>query len=243
MLSGLSTAAAGMAAQQQRIDAIANDLANVNTTGYKQLRVGFRDLLYNAQGDVAGPEVRAGAGARADIIGRSQAQGVLKRTDLPLDLAIEGQGYFQVRRADGTLALTRDGSFRVDAQRRLTTQDGLLVAPPIRLPANVALDEVAIGRDGTVRARGQVLGRLQLVTVPAPDGLRPTGDNRFEVTAASGPVQPATGTIVQGALEGSNVDLAGAMVDMMGAQRAFQLAARAVELQDRMLEVANQVKR
>lgn len=243
MLQGLYSAAAGMAAQQQRIDGVSNDLANVNTTGYKEVRVGFRDLLYNAQGDEAGAEVRAGAGARADIVGRSQAQGVLKQTEQPLDLAIEGRGYFQVTRPDGAVALTRDGNFRLDAQRRLTTQDGLLVTPPITVPADATLEDVSIGRDGAVRAGNRQVGQIQLVSVANPDGLQPTGDNRFTVTAASGPAQAAGGTITQGALEGSNVDMGDAMVEMMTAQRAFQLASRAIEMQDRMMEIANQVKR
>jgi flagellar basal-body rod protein FlgG len=243
MLQGLYSAAAGMAAQQQRIDGVSNDLANVNTTGYKQVRVGFRDLLYNAQGDQAGAEVRAGAGARADFIGRSQAQGVLKQTEQPLDLAIQGQGFFQVRRADGTVALTRDGNFRLDAQRRLTTQDGALVTPPIALPADATLDDISFGSDGAVRVGDRQVGQLRLVRVANPDGLRATGDNRFVVTEASGPAVAADARITQGALEGSNVDMGNAMVEMMTAQRSFQLASKAIEMQDQMMEIANQVKR
>lgn len=244
MLQGLYSAAAGMAAQQQRIDGVSNDLANVNTTGYKQVRVGFRDLLYNAQGDEAGAEVRAGAGARADFIGRSQAQGVVRTTEQPLDVAIQGRGFFQVTRPDGTQALTRDGNFRLDADRRLTTQDGALVTPPITVPAGATLENVTIAADGAVRVGNQLVGQLQLVDVANPDGLQATGDNRFTVTAESGPAQAAAGaTLTQGALEGSNVDMGNAMVEMMTAQRSFQLASRAIEMQDRMMEIANQVKR
>jgi flagellar basal-body rod protein FlgG len=246
MLQGLYSAAAGMAAQQQRIDGVANDLANVNTTGYKHVRVGFRDLLYNTQGGAAGAEVRGGAGAAASFIGRSQAQGVLQTTEQPLDLAIQGDGFFGVRRADGTLALTRDGNFRLDARGRLTTRDGLLLEPGITVPAGTPLDRVSIAADGTLRvAAGNPLGRIQLVTVTSPDGLNPLGDNRFAVTPASGPVRGVTNatSLRQGALEGSNVDMSDAMVDMMNAQRAFQLASRAIEMQDQMLEIANQVKR
>jgi flagellar basal-body rod protein FlgG len=246
MLQGLYSAAAGMAAQQQRIDGVANDLANVSTTGYKHVRVGFRDLLYNSQGDQAGPTVTAGAGAAATFFGRSQAQGALITTDQPLDVAIQGSGWFQVRTADGQLALTRDGAFRIDAQGRLGTADGALLEPPIRFPQGTPIDRVSIATDGTVRINGgQRLGQIQLVTVTAADGLRPLGDNRFVVTPESGPARPAGGDaqLLQGRLEGSNVDMSDAMVDMMNAQRAFQLASRAIHMQDQMLEVANQVKR
>lgn len=245
MLQGLYSAAAGMAAQQQRIDGVSNDLANVNTTGYKHVRVGFRDLLYNSQGDMAGASVDAGAGAAASFIGRSQAQGALQTTEQPLDLAIAGSGFFQVRLADGTTALTRDGSFRLDDRGRLTTTDGALVQPGIQVPLNTPVDRIAIGKDGTVRAGGRAIGRVQLVTVTAPDGLRPLGDNRFAVTAESGPARAAgnDSQILQGRLEGSNVEMSDAMVDMMNAQRAYQLASRAIHMQDQMMEIANQVKR
>jgi flagellar basal-body rod protein FlgG len=245
MLEGLYSAAAGMAAQQQRIDGVSNDLANVNTTGYKHVRVGFRDLLYNPQGREAGATVTAGAGAAATFVGRSQAQGALQTTEQPLDLAIAGPGFFQVRTEDGNLALTRDGSFRVDSTGRLCSSDGALVQPPIQLPQGTPIDRVAIGKDGTVRAGGQTVGRIQLVNVTAPDGLRALGDNRFEVTAESGPaVATGNGTqVLQGRLEGSNVSMSDAMVDMINAQRAYQLASRAIHMQDQMMEVANQVKR
>lgn len=245
MLQGLYSAAAGMAAQQQRIDGVANDLANVNTTGYKHVRVGFRDLLYSSQGDQAGASVDAGAGAAASFVGRSQAQGTLQTTEQPLDLAIAGSGFFQVRTEDGRTVLTRDGGFRLDNNGRIATADGALLQPQIQVPLNTPIDRIAIGQDGTVRANNQVVGRIQLVNVTAPDGLRPLGDNRFEVTAESGPAGAAgnDSSILQGRLEGSNVDMADSMVDMMNAQRAFQLASRAIHMQDQMLEVANGVKR
>jgi flagellar basal-body rod protein FlgG len=247
MLAGLYSAAAGMAAQQTRIDGVANDLANTSTTGYKHVRVGFRDLLYGAQGDSAGPTVLAGSGAAAAFIGRAQAQGPLQPTGQPLDLAVQGPGFFQVRRADGTLALTRDGSFRLDATGRLTTKDGHLVEPGITLPRGTTAEQLGIAADGTVRAgTGAPLGRIQLGTVAAPDGLRALGANLFEATADSGPttpLAPGASEIRQGALEGSNVDVADAMVDMIDAQRSFQLASKAIQMQDQMMDVANQVKR
>lgn len=245
MLTGLYSAAAGMAAQQTRIDGVANDLANSSTTGYKRVRVGFRDLLYASPGAHAGASVLTGAGAAASFVGRGQAQGPLQRTERPLDLAIQGPGFFQVRRADGTLALTRDGSFRLDSLGRLTTASGELVVPPIRVPRGASPDQLSVAADGTVRVgNGPALGRLALVTVPAPDGLRALGGNLFVATDASGPARAVgAGTIVQGALEGSNVDVADAMVDLINAQRSFQLASKAVQIQDEMLEIANQVRR
>ena len=246
MLEGLYSAAAGMFAQQQRIDGVANDLANSSTTGYKHVRVGFRDLLYSAQGGAAGPTVMAGAGAAAGFIGRSQEQGALQSTGQPLDLAIQGPGFFQGERADGSLALTRDGSLRLDATGRLTTKGGDLVQPQITVPSGTTPDQLSIAADGTVRVGpGAPLGRIELVTVPAPDGLRSLGDNLFAATAESGqPTAAGTDTTLrQGALEGSNVDVGDAMVDMIDAQRSFQLASKAIQMQDQMLEIANQVKR
>ena len=246
MLEGLYSAAAGMNAQQQRIDGVANDLANTSTTGYKHVRVGFRDLLYSAQGGGAGPTVLAGAGAAAGFIGRSQEQGALQTTGQPLDVAIQGPGFFQVRRPDGSIALTRDGSLRLDATGRLTTKDGDLIQPQITVPRGTTEDQVSIGADGTVRVgTGRALGRIELVTVPSPDGLQPLGGNLFAAGAQSG--QPTAAgndtSLRQGVLEGSNVDVGDAMVDMIDAQRSFQLASKAIQMQDQMLEIANQVKR
>ncbi len=246
MLEGLYSAAAGMAAQQQRIDGVSNDLANASTTGYKHVRVGFRDLLYNAQGGAAGPTVLAGAGAAAGFIGRSQEQGALQTTDQPLDVAIQGPGFLQVKRPDGSLALTRDGSLRLDADGRLTTKDGLIVQPQITVPRGTAPDQLSIAADGTVRAgAGRALGRIDLVTVRSPDGLQALGGNLFAANAQSGAATPAgpDTSLRQGVLEGSNVDVGDAMVDMIDAQRSFQMTSKAIQMQDQMLEVANQVKR
>lgn len=247
MLEGLYSAAAGMAAQQQRIDGVANDLANTSTPGYKHVRIGFRDLLYSKQGNGAGDTVMAGSGSAADFIGRSQGQGSLQSTDQPLDVAVQGPGWFRVKLADGSTALTRDGGLRLDTEGRLATKDGALLDPQIKVPAGTAAQDVSIGPDGTVRVGdGRALGRIQLVTVPAPDGLLSIGENRFQVTAASGAIKDlpdGTSTLKQGALEGSNVDIGDAMVDMIDAQRSFQLASKAIQMQDQMLEIANQVKR
>ena len=240
MLEGLYSAAAGMAAQQQRMDTVANDLANVNTNGYKRTRVAFRDLLYvrDASGNVS-----AGAGAAATPIGRGFAPGSTRETGNPLDLAIQGDGFLTVRLADGTQALTRDGSLRLDSRGRLITQRGDLVQPLITVPAGTKESDVKVAADGTVTANNRQIGRLQLVTVRSTEGLQPIGDSLFRATAASGPAQalPAA-RIMQGAVEASNVDVADVMTEMMDAQRSFQLASKAVQMQDQLLQIANGVK-
>jgi len=238
------SAAAGMAAQQQRLDALSNDVANVNTTGYKRVRVAFRDLLYTPE-RLATQGITEGAGSAATIVGRGHAQGSLQRTEEPLDVAIHGPGFLRMRRADGTEILTRDGNLRVDAQGRLGSERGDLVQPEIRLPEGASPADLKIAPDGRVTLAGRELGRLQIVTVASPDGLRALGDNGFEATAASGAVRaaPATTTLEQGALEGSNVDMGDAMAEMMEAQRAYEMASRAIQAQDRAAEIANAIKR
>jgi flagellar basal-body rod protein FlgG len=244
MLEGLHAAAAGMNAQQRRLDAVANDIANVSTTGYKRVRIGFRDLLYQSPGQGAGAGVTTGNGAAADVIGRSFAAGALRRTDRPLDLAISGPGFLQVRLPDGRLALTRDGNLHPGPDGRLRTAAGALLEPPVTLPPG-AENDVAVAADGTVRVAGREAGRIALVTVAAPGALAPVAGNAFLPTPGSGaPAAAGAGSRVeQGALEGSNVDLADAMVDMIDAQRSFQLASRAIQMQDEMMGIANGVRR
>jgi flagellar basal-body rod protein FlgG len=240
MLEGLYSAAAGMQAQQQRIDSVANDLANVNTNGYKHTRVAFRDLLY--VNDASG-NVHSGAGAAATTIGRGFTQGAMRETGNPLDVAIEGEGFLRVRRADGTDALTRDGSLRIDPRGRLTTQRGELVQPAITVPAGTNESAVSIGADGTVSANNRPVGRIQLVNVRSPESLDVIGENLYRTTAASGAATTAAGArLTQGSIEASNVDVGDSMTEMIDAQRSFQLASRAVQMQDQMLQIANQVK-
>jgi flagellar basal-body rod protein FlgG len=245
MLSGLNTAAAGMAAQQQRMDAVANDLANANTTGYKHQRVGFRDLVYEQTGRSSAQGVRTGSGAAAVDAGRAFAQGSLQRTDRTLDVAIQGEGFLRVRLADGRDALTRDGGLHIDGNRRLVTATGALVQPAITIPEGVAEDQISIGADGTVLANRQRVGKLDVLTVRSTQGLLSIGDNAFVATAASGaPVAAPQATVLsQGALEASNTDMASAMVEMIESQRAFQLASKAITTADEMMGIANQVKR
>lgn len=245
MLEGLNSAAAGMAAQRQRLEAVANDLANTNTAGYKSVRVGFRDLVYSQAGKPSADGVRTGAGTAAVDAGRSTAQGALLRTDRPLDVAIQGPGFLQVTLPDGRRALTRDGGLHVDGTGRLSNAMGALITPPITIPRGTAPDDVNIAADGRVTAGGRQLGRLELVDVAAPQLLSPAGDNAFLVTAGSGAAGPArrATTLTQGALETSNVNTAEAMVAMIEAQRSFELASKAIHTADQMMEIANGVKR
>jgi flagellar basal-body rod protein FlgG len=241
MLEGLYAAAAGMEAQQQQLDSVGNDLANASTTGYKAERVAFRDLLYN-QVNVAGTATTEGAGAAAQTIGRDQAQGAIQSTGNPLDLAIEGPGFFTVKRSDGTVALTRDGSLQVNAKGQLTTTEGNLLDPPITLPKGSSPSEVAISPDGTVHVGTKTIGKIALVTVASPDHLLAAGSNLFSASASSGRPRPTAGaTIQQGALEGSNVDVGNDMVQMMGAQRSYQLESSAIQTENQMLSIANQL--
>ena len=245
MLSGLNTAAAGMAAQQQRMDAVANDLANANTTGYKHQRVGFRDLVYEQTGRSSAQGVRTGSGAAAVDAGRAFAQGVLQRTDRTLDVAIQGEGFLRVRLPDGRDALTRDGGLHIDGNRQLVTATGAIVQPAITVPEGVAEDQITIGPDGAVLANRQQIGKLDVLTVRSTQGLLSVGDNAFIATAASGPATaaPQSTVVTQGALEASNTDMAEAMVAMIESQRAFQLASKAITTADEMMGIANQVKR
>jgi flagellar basal-body rod protein FlgG len=238
------TAAAGMAAQQERLDAVAGDLANVNTTGYKHARLAFRDLVYS-NGGHGQSNVSLGAGAAATSLARGSAQGAIQTTGEPLDVALEGPGYIAVRTAGGRPALTRDGQLRLDDQGRITTSTGELLDPPITVPRGTQPADVAIASDGTVSVGSRKLGAIRIVMVPAPGGLAGSENTLFLPTAASGAVVAAPGTtrLTQGALEASNVDLAEAMTSMIEAQRGFELASKAIEVQDQMLQIANQVKR
>jgi flagellar basal-body rod protein FlgG len=238
MLNGLYSAAAGMAAQQERLDTLANDVANVNTTGYKSARLGFRDLVYNEQ-----RTVRVGAGAALVGLGRNQMQGVLKPTEDPFALAIDGPGFFQVRRADGTIALTRDGNFRLDAAGAVVNSSGERLVPPITVPRGVDASEIGIGADGTVTAAGRRLGRIVVVDVTSPTGLFAAGGNALIPTAASGAPRAVDSPIRQGFLENSNVDFAESMVNVLDAQRTYEMNSRVIQTQDQLLEIANGIRR
>lgn len=248
MIDGLYSAANGMFAQQGRIDSISNDLANVNTNGYKSLRYHFSDLLYTRMGNhrAITDQSETGAGVKGTLIGRNLAQGTLNRTDQPFDLAIQGPGYFQVRTRDGQLALTRDGSFKVDVQGRLVTANGEFLVPTIQIPRGTDPAKISINQAGDVKIQGgRTLGQINLVSVTSPENMQPVGENLFLPTAASGNIQaaPAGGVLVQGALEGSNTDVAQSFSDMIEAQRAYDLSSRSVRTWDELLQTANQIRR
>lgn len=242
MIDGLYAAAAGMNAQQLQLDNVANNLANISTTGYHAQRTAFSDLVYN-QIREAGTDTTSGAGASARDIGDVEAEGSLQRTESPLDLAIEGPGFFELRRANGATVLTRDGSFQLDSRRQITSADGSVLQPPITLPAGVAVAQVKIAGDGEVSAEGRTLGRIAVVNVAAPNAMLAAGNGQFTATAASGAAAPLAGaSIVQGALEGSNVDMGSEMAAMIDTQRSYQMGSSAVKLEGEMMAIANQLR-
>jgi flagellar basal-body rod protein FlgG len=241
MLEGLFAAASGMSAQQQQLDAVASNIANGSTDGYHAEQTAFGDLLYN-EVDEAGTTTRTGAGATVRQDGFDEAAGPLQQTGNPLDLAIDGPGYFEVKQPGGQTLLTRDGSFSTDAQGRLVTSEGALVQPPITLPKGVTPAQVSIASDGEVSAAGRKLGRIAIVDVPAPNGLLAAGGGGFSVTAGSGPAAPAKGaSVIQGSLEGSNVNLADEMTTMVSDERSYQMSSSAVQIEGQMMSIANQL--
>lgn len=241
MLEGLYAAASGMSAQQQQLDAVSNNIANQSTDGYHSEQVAFSDLLYS-EVDEAGTDTRTGAGAAAIDIGSDEAAGSLQQTGKPLDLAIDGPGYFQVKQPGGQTLLTRDGAFSADANGRLVTAEGAYVQPPITLPAGVSAQQVSIASNGEVKAAGRTLGRIAIVEVPAPNGLLAAGGGQFGVTTASGAPRPAKGsTMIQGSLEGSNVNVAGEMTTMISDERSYQMSSSAVQIEGQMMSIANQL--
>ncbi len=253
MERSLWTAATGMAAQQLNMDVIANNLANVNTTGFKRSRAEFQDLLYqtvNAPGTASSAStnlpsgIQIGLGTRTAAIKRLFQQGDFKPTENPLDLVIEGQGFFKLVRPDGTNAYTRDGSFTVDENGNVVNSLGYQLDPPITVPQDAKA--ITIGRDGTVTVRladetvSQV-GNIELASFINPAGLQSVGNNLFVATQASGdpilgtPGQDGLGEISQGFLETSNVNIVAELVEMISAQRAYELNSRAVRAADDML--------
>jgi flagellar basal-body rod protein FlgG len=241
MLEGLYSAAAGMEAQQEQLNAISNDLANLSTNGYKSERVAFKDLLYNPV-DMAGTVSTDGSGASAQVIGRSESQGTITETGDPLNMAIEGPGYFEVTLANGQKALTRDGDFSADAGGTLVNAEGNRLSPPIKLPAGVSPSEVSISPDGTVSAGTHKLGQIKLVTVTSPEHLLADGSGSLTPTKASGAPHPATGKIHQGAVEASNVNMANAMAQLVSTQRAYQMNSTAIQDESQMMSIANQLR-
>lgn len=242
MLDGLYAAASGMSAQQQQLDNLAGNLANASTTGYHAQRTAFTDLLYNRI-EEAGTATTAGAGAAVRDIGTLEVQGSLQLTEQPFDLAIEGQGFFELKRPDGRTVLTRDGAFQLDSKRHLVSADGSVLQPPVTIPAGISPQQVSISANGEVFAAGKRIGTIALVDVAAPNGLLAAGNGQFALTTASGPIRPAgKASMLQGALEGSNVDLGSEMASMIDTERSYQMSGSAVKVEGEMMAIANQLR-
>eukprot|EP01155_Anaeramoeba_flamelloides_P002058 Anaeramoba_flamelloidesa1056974_90.p1 GENE.a1056974_90~~a1056974_90.p1 ORF type:complete len:263 (-),score=32.06 a1056974_90:124-912(-) len=262
MIRGLYTAATGMTANQHSIDVTSNNIANVNTMGFKQDRAEFQDLMYESLNFTAGQTseistnptgMDVGLGVRVSGIQKNFLQGDLKLTSNTLDLAIEGNGFFQVTMPDGEIGYTRNGAFKLDAEGNIVNGNGYLLEPQITIPEN--LTNLSIGSDGTVTAEdpttGAVtnLGQITLVDFINPAGLTPTGESLFRVSEASGePIEGVAtedqfGSINQGMVELSNVKLVNEMVDLITAQRAYEANSKAITTADSMLDTVNTLKR
>ena len=239
MSGGIYTAAAGLSAQQAWLDSLSNDVANVNTPGYRAGRVAFRDLLYQQEGGMA-----VGSGVAVADAGRSDKAGPMQASENPLAVAIDGPGFLQVRRGDGSVALTRSGNLQTDSEGVLVTPAGNRLEPRIQIPAGTDLATLTIGTDGTINSGTTKLGKIEIVDVPAPTGLRPVGDGLLATTAESGAAAPAAGSLVtQRMIEGSGVDVATVMIDLVQAQRAYALQSRVIKTQDQLAEIANGIRR
>ncbi|HZS50393.1 MAG TPA: flagellar basal-body rod protein FlgG [Bryobacterales bacterium] len=263
MIRALYSAASGMSAQQLNIDNIANNLANANTTGFKHRRAQFQDLLYQttlAPGTAAGQQtvvpsgLQVGLGARPVSNEIIFSQGDFIQTGNPLDLVIEGQGFFQIRLPTGDLAYTRAGAFHLDRDGNIVTADGDPIEPQITLPRDAL--SVTVAADGTVsftqpgQVQAQQGGTIQLAMFPNPGGLNSLGRNLFQPTQASG--DPIVGTpggleglgqLLQGNLEGSNVSVVEEFINMIISQRAYEASSKAVQAADQMYQQANNITR
>jgi len=262
MMRALWSAATGMLAKQLDMDVIANNLANVNSAGFKKSRVDFQDLMYQtirtagstvAQGSRVPTGIQVGLGIRAAAIQKVFSQGDFIQTENPFDLVIEGDGFFQVLLPDGSTAYTRTGAFKVDSEGRVVTSDGFVMEPELAVPANAV--DISIGTDGTVtiQVAGEnaptELGQIQLARFLNPGGLVSIGRNLYKPTAASGdpavgtPGLEGIGTIAQKFLEMSNVKVVEEMVNMIIAQRAYEVNSKAIQTSDEMLAAANNLRR
>ena len=262
MIRALWTAGTGMSVQQVNLDVIANNIANVNTNGFKRSRADFQDLMYqtlrlqgtkNDGGNQIPTGIQIGHGAMLAAVQKVFQQGDFQQTDNQTDLAIEGSGFMQVTMPDGTLAYTRAGSLKTDAEGRLCTSDGYLVTPNITIPKDAI--SVSIGTDGVVTTQTQSssalqqIGKIELATFPNPSGLSAQGKSLFKESDASGSPtlgQPGTngmGTLLQGFLEMSNVNIMQEMVNLIIGQRAYEVNSKAIQAADEMLQLANNIKR
>ena len=260
-MRALSIASTGMLAQQTNVETIANNLANMNTTAFKEQRAEFQDLLYqniqtpgaqtSDQGTYAPNGIQIGAGVRTAAIYRITTQGDLKSTSNPYDVAVQGSGYFRIQQADGTDAYTRSGNFSLSPQGQLVTQDGLVVQPGIAIPQNTL--SVTINAQGQVNATvagnntPQTVGQLELTRFPNEAGLNAIGSNLFLETPASGSPQAGVpgsvgyGTIQQGYLETSNVNSVDEITALITAQRAYEMNSKVISAADQMLQQTAQL--
>ena len=260
MLRALFSAAAGMQSQQMNLDVISNNLANANTTGYKASRLQFQDLLYEntkeagsqqGGGNMLPASLQIGQGSVYAGTTRSAKQGDLTQTGNNLDIAIQGNGFFEVQMPDGTLAYTRDGSFKTDSQGRVVTSDGYPVQGGFpSIPAsNTGITITANGTVTVASASGNTTGQLQLARFINPGGLDAVGHNLYKETPASGTPElgePATngfGEVQQGSLELSNVSVVQEMVNLILAQRAYEVNSKAVQAADEMMQQSNNLQR
>ncbi|MEI7465605.1 MAG: flagellar basal-body rod protein FlgG [Burkholderiales bacterium] len=260
MIRSLWIAKTGMEAQQTQLDAISNNLANVSTNGYKKSHAVFEDLMYQNLRQAGGNSseqttlptgLQLGLGTRAVATARSFAQGNLQQTTNPLDVAIKGNGFFEIQLPDGTTGYTRDGSFQVSSQGQLVTNNGYTVNPGITIPTTA--QSVTIAADGTVsvalpgQALPQAVGQLQLASFVNPSGLEPKGQNLYAETAASGtpnagaPGTNGMGQLQQGFVETSNVNVVEELVSMIQTQRAYELNSKAISTSDQMLQRLGQL--
>jgi flagellar basal-body rod protein FlgG len=258
----LRTASTGLSAQQRYIEIISNNLSNVNTNGYKKNRPEFQDLLYETLRPAGGNqriggeplnEVQIGSGTQIIATNKEFSQGDVKATSNPLDLAINGEGFFMVRRQDNTQAYTRNGEFQLDRNGQITTAQGFVLEPGISVPSDAV--QVQISKDGIIKATlndgvtEQTLGQVELARFINPAGLKAMGDNIYQESAASGkpyfdqPGYNNTGQIIQNAVETSNVDIVEEMVNMIVAQRAYELNSKSVKTADDVLSTAVNLKR
>ena len=262
MLRSLYTAATGMNAQQTQIDVVSNNISNVNTIGYKKQRAEFADLFYQTM-EYAGTAtstttesptgISVGLGARTAAITKIFTQGNFKETGNNLDVAIQGDGFFQVQLPDGRIGYTRDGAFKLDANGNIVTSDGYKLIPNITLPADTV--QISIGTDGTVsileagQTGMQQIGQIQLANFINPAGLHSLGSNLYINTSASGdpivdnPGSSGLGSLRQGFVEMSNVQLVDEMTDLITGQRAYDAASKAIVTSDEMLQTVNNLKR
>lgn len=260
MIRSLWIAKTGMEGQQTKLDTVTNNLANVGTNGFKRAGVVFEDLMYQnlrqagaaaGEGTTLPTGLQVGLGTRAAASTRSFTQGPLNQTGNTYDLAIQGQGFFQVQMADGSMAYTRDGAFQVNADGQLVSSAGDPVQPPITIPATAL--KVTIAKDGSVsvlepnNATPNVVGQLQTAGFVNPAGLSPMGGNLFAETVASGPPNVGVpnadglGPLLQGSVEGSNVNVVEELVTMIATQRAYELNSKAISTSDQMLQRLSQL--